>query len=240
LGKSLFALGQFESASNAFARAIAGEPGNAEAAYWLTRVFMALSDNCFAQLTANFPDSWRTHELRAEAFQLKQANQDAIEEYKTAIRLRPDNFELHRSLGELYLGTHANEDAKRELETSLALNPSDARAIYLMGDWYVEQRQPQAGIPYLVRSLRYDPALLEARAALGKAYLRTGQATLAVPELEKALVLDRYGDLHYLLYQAYRDLGKMDRARTVLAQSEELRRRSAAEDQAKIKQAEEE
>jgi tetratricopeptide (TPR) repeat protein len=240
LGKSLFALGQFEKAADAFAAVMAGEPQNAEAAYWLTHAFTVLSDGCFVQLVTNFPDSWRTRQLRAETYHLQQADKDAIEEYKAAVRLRPEDFELHRALGELYLASHALEEAKKELESALTLNPGDARGTYLLGSWYVDQRQPQAAIPYLVRSLRLDPSLLDARAVLGKAYLRTGQAGLAAPELEKAIEMDRYGDLHYLLYQAYRDLGKKNLAQKALAQSQELRKKSAADDRARIKQAEEE
>jgi tetratricopeptide (TPR) repeat protein len=238
LGKSLFALGQFEKAADAFAAALAGEPQNAEAAYWLTHAYTVLSDRCFVQLVTNFPDSWRTHQLRAEIYHLQQADKDAIEEFKAAVRLRPEDFELHRTLGELYLASHALEEARKELESALTLNPGDARGTYLMGSWYVVQRQPQAAIPYLVRSLRLDPSLLEARAVLGKAYLRTGHAALAAPELEKAIEMDRYGDLHYMLYQAYRDLGKKDLAQMALAQSQELRKKSAADDQARIKQTE--
>ena len=121
------------------------------------------------------------------------------------------------------------------MEGALALKPGDARGLYLVGNWYIAERQPQQAIPYLERSLRFDPGLLGARAALGKAYLRTSQAALAAPELKKATALDHYGDLHYLLYEAYRYLGKKDLAQTALAQSQELRQKSLAEDRAKIK-----
>ncbi len=237
LGKAWFALGQHEIAGDAFAAALARNPQNVEASYWLIRTYTALSETCFTQLMADFPDSWRAHQLRAEIFQIQQADKDAIEEYQAAARLRPDDFELHRGLGELYLSTDSFDEAGREIEKALTLNPGDARGLYLMGRWYVAQRQPQQAITYLQRALRYEPGLLEARAALGKAYLRTGQAALAAAELEKAVVLDRYGDVHYLLYEAYRDLGKKDLAKAALARSQELRRKSAADDQAKIKYA---
>jgi tetratricopeptide (TPR) repeat protein len=237
LGKAWFGLGQFENAGDAFAAALAGNPENVEAPYWLIRTYTALSEGCFNQLMADFPDSRRTHQLRAEIFRIQQADKDAIEEYKAAARMRPDNFEVHRALGELYLSSNSLEDAWREFERALTLNPGDARGQLLMGRWYAARRQPQQAIPYLQRALRYEPGLLEAHTVLGKAYLRTGQAPLAVAELEKARVLDRYGDVHYLLYEAYRDIGKKDLAKAALAQSQELRRKSAAEDQAKIKYA---
>jgi tetratricopeptide (TPR) repeat protein len=235
LGKAQLGLGRYEDAAEAFATALAGEKQSPEPTYWLIRSYTALSDGCFQQLMANFPDSWRAHQLRGEGDHLRQADRDAIEEYKAAARLQPDDFEVHRALGELYLSTNSLEEAHEELERALSLNPSDAQGLYLLGGYYVAQRQPQRAIPYLERALRYDPDLLQARASLGRAYLRTGQAALAVPQLEKAVALDRYGDLHYLLYEAYRDMGKQDLARAALAQSQTMRQQSAVDDQAKVK-----
>ncbi len=80
-----------------------------------------------------------------------------------------------------------------------------------------------------------DPSLLEARPVLGKAYLKVGKPDLAVAQLVRSTRIDRYGDLHYLLYQAYRGEGKTELAARALARSEELRRKSATDDQAKIR-----
>ena len=99
---------------------------------------------------------------------------------------------------------------------------------------YVTGREQEKAIPYLQKALRYDANLLQARATLGKAYLRAGRPGAAVSELEKALSLDFYGDLHYLLYQAYRGLGKVELARSALSRSEEMRKNSVARDRDKL------
>jgi tetratricopeptide (TPR) repeat protein len=99
---------------------------------------------------------------------------------------------------------------------------------------YVAGREHEKAIPYLQKALRFDASLLEANATLGKAYLRAGRPEAAVVELEKALSLDLYGDLHYLLYQAYRDLGRAESARAALSRSEEMRRNSVARDRNKL------
>ena len=104
----------------------------------------------------------------------------------------------------------------------------------------VAERQPASGIPYLEAALRYDPTLQEARPVLGKAYLKAGKPGLAVEQLERSTEIDRYGDLHYLLYQAYHEEGKPELAARALARSQELRRKSASDDQAKIRPADEE
>lgn len=67
------------------------------------------------------------------------------------------------------------------------------------------------------------------------AYLKVGKPEAAVEQLQRSSELDRYGDLHYLLYEAYRQEGKAELAAKALARSQALRRKSAADDQAKIR-----
>jgi predicted Zn-dependent protease len=240
LGQAELALGRDEAASGAFAAALAQNKANPEAVYWLSRCYMRLAGACFDQLTSAYPDSWRTHELRAETFGIRQADREAIAEFRIARDLHPDDPEIHEALGDLLLRQSELEAAKAELETALRLNPSAARTLYLLGSLYVSQRKPADAIPYLEAALHYDPTLIEARPVLGKAYLKVGKPDLAASELEQSAEIDRYGDLHYLLYQAYRDGGKPKLAARALARSQELRRKSAAEDQAKIRPADEE
>jgi tetratricopeptide (TPR) repeat protein len=120
------------------------------------------------------------------------------------------------------------------IEKALKLEPSRARTLYLLGQLYVSRREEAKAIPYLKKALQFDANLLEAHATLGKAYLRAGRPDAAVAELEKALSLDFYGDLHYLLAQAYRDSGKAELARAALSQSEEMRKKSVARDRDKL------
>ncbi len=238
LGRSYLALGETEAASNAFAEALQRNRKNPEALYWLNRSYLLLSEDCFNHLTALYPNSWRTHELEAEAFHLKQADQDAVKEFQVAERLNPTNAGIHESLGEIFLNQRKFGEAKTELETALRLAPASARGLYLLGRFYVVQREPAKGIPYLESALRQDPTLLEARPVLGMAYLKVGKPSLAIPQLERSAKIDRYGDLHYQLYEAYRQEGRTRLAAQALSRSQELRRQSAAEDQAKLRSAE--
>lgn len=237
LGKSLVALGKLQDASDVFAASFAQEKGSAQVTYWLVQTYMKLADNSFGQVMDLAPDSWRAHQLQAEACQLREDYKGAIKEYQAAVRLNPENAELHELLGEVYLLDNALAEARPEMEESLRLNPTGARSLYLLGRWYVTNREFPKSVPYLQDALRLEPDLLEARYFLGKAYLRSGQALPAVTELEKASVLDHYGDLHYLLYEAYRKLGKEELAQKALLRSEELRRKAADRDQATLSKA---
>jgi len=234
LGQARLAVGQDEAASDAFAAGLSVDNVNPEIMYWLSFSYLRLADTCFDQLTSMYPDSWRAHELKGEALGIRQAEREASEEFRIAARLHPDDAEIHETLGDLLLRQNQLVQGKAELETALRLNPMAPRSLYLLGSLYVNQREPAEGIPYLEAALRYDPSLTEARPVLGKAYLKVGKPDRAIAQLEQSAAIDRYGDLHYLLYQAYRDDGKPELAAQALARSQELRRKSAADDQAKI------
>ena len=234
LGKTLFALQQYDHAADTLASLLENDKGNVEASYWLARTYQALGGDCYDRLEDDFPQSWRAHQLRAEASSAREAAGDAIQEYQTALRLKPDEAELHEALGEQFLTKKSYDEARAELEKSLQLDSSRARTLCLLGRLYVGTHETEKAVPYLQRALRYQPDLAEASDLLGTAYVRLGQDAQAIPELEKAAPYDFYGDVHYQLYVAYRRLGKPELAGKALARSQELRRTSAAKHQAMV------
>jgi len=72
LGKTRFTLHQYEAAADALAQVQGATNENAEARYWLARIYQALGADTYARLQESFPDSWRTHQLRAEGYALRQ------------------------------------------------------------------------------------------------------------------------------------------------------------------------
>jgi Flp pilus assembly protein TadD len=187
-----------------------------------------------------FPDSWRAHEFAGTSDELRDRDDDAIREFQTAAKSHPNDPELHERLGKLFYAKKSFVQAEEELRKAIDLDPGHAQSLYLLGRVYLERRETGESIPYLQAALQHDPDLLEAHAALGQAYVHSAQPALAVKELQKAASLDKYGDLHYLLYVAYHKLGKEDMARQALARSEELRKHAAALRQARVSEASEE
>jgi tetratricopeptide (TPR) repeat protein len=240
LGKGLLALGQPSRAADTFASVLESDRANLAAIYWLARTYGRLANDSFQQLVGQFPDSWQAHQFQGQAHQLRYAYDDAIQEFELAIHSHPGAPELHEALGRLYYLKKSYSQATEALRQAIQLDPTRAPSLYLLGRTYLDWHQAEESIACLQAALRYDPGLLEARAALGQAYMRSGRAAEAVPELEKAESTDTYGDLHYLLYVAYRKLGKEPLAQKALARSQELRKSSAAHHQEKVAEAEEE
>lgn len=222
------------AASDAFAASLALGGDSPEVIYHLARSYQMLADECFRRMEELAPDSWRTHQMRAEACKLRYDDTQAIREYERAAQMRPDAAELYEELGALYLQHGSPDQARAALAKALKLEPSRARSLYLLGQLYVNDRQEEKAIPYLQKAVRYDANLLEARAILGRAYLHQGKPEAAIAEVEKALSLDFYGDLHYLLYRAYHDLGRTEQARAALHRSAEMRKNSVARDRDKL------
>lgn len=234
LGKAYFTLQQYQEAAEALARAHGDNESTAEGSYWLERTFQALGAEAFTELQSSFPDSWRTHQLRAESFALRRDQDNAIKEYEAALQLAPDNPELHEALGEFYLDNRSDDDARRELQKAAELDPSRTKTLYLLGRLYILDNENEKAVPLLERALQLQPNLNEASGLLGTAFVRMGQFAHAIPKLERAAPLDHYGNIHYELYVAYRKLGQAELASKALARSREIRKSSLEHDQAVV------
>ena len=234
LGKARLTLRQYATAAEALTQVHGTVPEDAEASYWLERTYQALGADTYAQLEASFPDSWRTHQLRAESYALRGSVKDALQEFQAALALRPNEPELHEALGELYVDNNEFESARGELEQTLGIDPSRTHALYLLGRVFVQTKENEKALPYLERALQIQPDLAEANSLLGTAYLRLGQFADAVSRLEKAAPSDHYGDVHYQLSVAYRKLGQTERAKKELLLSQDLRKSHLERDQALI------
>jgi tetratricopeptide (TPR) repeat protein len=234
LGKARLSLRQYGPAADALAQVRGTSPENEEASYWLEQSYQALGAETYAQLEESFPDSWRTHQLRAEGYALRGKFQDAVKEFQVALALRPNEPELHDALGELYLDNNDFDSARAELEQTLAIDPERAHALYLLGRLYVVQKNNEKAVPYLERAVRIQPDLSAANSLLGTAYLRLGQYANAVSRLEKAAPSDHYGNVHYQLFVAYGKLGQPERARKELLLSQDLRKSHLERDQAVV------
>ena len=240
LGRARLALGDEQAAAAAFAEALNRDKANAQSSYWLIRSYERLALTCLDQMVELAPDSWRVHQIQGEYYQSRFDYKKAIEEFQTALRAHPDSAELHEQLGNAYLLDKNVAEGEAEIEKALQIDPTRTRSLYLLGRVYFQNRDMPKSIEYFQEALRFDPSFLPARAGLGRAYMRLGKPASAVPELEKAASTDYYGDLHYLLSMAYRQLGKTDLAAQALAVSQELRKKSAAHHVAAVAAAEEE
>ena len=213
-----------------FRAALAAASGDdPESRYWRARAANELALAAFKQLDV-LPDSAERRSVRATRAQAEERYIDAIAELKAALKLAPDEPALMFALASAY---YAARDFDLAIATSAPLlqaNPNDARLLGLKGNSLLELRRPEEAVPILEQAVARDPRNRGVRLALGRAHLQSGNFSAAIALIEEQLPRDDDGSLHLQLSRAYAGLGQSDKARALLARSDELQR--AARDRA--------
>ncbi len=184
------------------------DPKLVTAHLWLGKSYRDMALLTFDRIVSLQPDSYRAHQLLAEAYEARKQDSKAIAEYRAALEVRPKLPGLHLAIGRIHLKNLRLEEAAAEFQKELEINPFDADANTDLGGIYVNQELPEKAIPLLEQALRVEPSLVEAHRRLGKAYYALGQYEKAESELRQAAQFDEDGSTHYMLARTYRHLGR--------------------------------
>ena len=148
---------------------------------------------------------------------------EAVEAYRTAVKLDPDSTLVRYGLGYLYWKIYQFDDAERELAEVLGRDPKDARAAFTMGDLYLTKGDVQKALPFLRIAAVGYPNEFDTRFALGRALILTGDLRAGVEELRAAVSIDSaIADGHFQLGRAFLKLGLKEEGNIELAKAKEL------------------
>jgi tetratricopeptide (TPR) repeat protein len=166
------------------------------------------------------------HRLKAEIARGQGKHAESVQEWHAALALAPGNVRLEHELAvSLFMAT--DYQAAFEAATKLMkIDPRSAELNFIAGDSLLRLERPEESLPYLRAALAADPKQTAADASLGLALSRLGNHTEAIPHLHKALELDDDGSLHYQLAGAYRAAGQAEKARTTMAEYQEIVKRN--------------
>jgi predicted Zn-dependent protease len=167
------------------------------------------------------------HQFRAETARNQNQHLEAIKEWRAALELSPGNPRLKQ---ELAVSLFMAQDYRAALDESAVLlksKPQSPELNFVVGDSYLRLEEPEKAAPYLKAALAADPKLIAAEASLGLALSRLGKNAEAIPHLEKSLKMDDDGSLHYQLARAYQAVGNSEKARTTMAEYQEILKRKA-------------
>ena len=197
-------------------------PGDPDVLYQLASVYSRLWNQTVSEIVAKSPDSFRVHQIAAEALESQGNHQQAIKEYRRAVESNPKAPHLHYRIGRLLLadGKNADTDTKalESFKQELAVNPQDALTHYEMGEIFRRKRDSVVARTHYQHAIELSAQLVEARVGLGKLYLDEQQPEKALKELEQAVSQDpRNAQAHYTLMLAYRDLGRTEQAQKEFA-----------------------
>lgn len=190
----------------------AGSPRDPSVYYYLGEAYTDLKIATIQRLREANAASYRLHQIVAENYASIHKNNEAIEEYREALKLKPGVPGLQYELARL-LADSAPGEARGLLEAELQADPDHYMAKSLLGQLLAAMRESGKAIPLLESALQGKPSLVDARRALGKALLDAGKAAQALEHLRRVAAENPEDEqVHFLLAQAYRALGKPDEA----------------------------
>jgi predicted CXXCH cytochrome family protein len=164
---------------------------------------------------ARATDEWRAGQLRladtpearydlAILDTSRGAPDQAVAEYRAALRLWPRSYRARHNLGMLLARMGRPDEAAAELETVLASDPVPDSA-FALGLLRAQQGRWPDAIAALERCVAEDPSYPRARYNLALAYAKAGDTTKALDALEQAAAFD---DTHREAVLALIDLAR--------------------------------
>jgi tetratricopeptide (TPR) repeat protein len=189
----------------------------------------------FQQLQSTMGESAALHMLFGRAYLVAKVPQQAIPEFRQAIKLDPKYPRAHGFLGYAYLEHYQEEgypQAREEFEKELKVHPDEYQVQELLGIANVNLRDFPAAEAALLHAARLHPQEASVYLYLGETYAATNRTKQAVDVLEKYVGMvgnppeDKLREVsraYYLLGQNLRRLGQEEEARKALLRSQQIR-----------------
>jgi tetratricopeptide (TPR) repeat protein len=236
LAECQWKIGAFEKSWATSLKARRANPRLEKDLYWEIESLLEISKYGFSRLSHLPSGQGHVHELLAKAYEAREQDGKAVEEYKLALQLSPESVEIRLSLAALQMRSLHYEEAIESFRDALKYSANDRDAHYGLGVAYVQLHQPQAATEHLQKALQLSPNWAEAHASLAQAYRQLDQYREAAAEFEKATTSDRDGSIHLQLYQMYKKVGEEQKARQALEKSIALRQQSRISHEKAIRQ----
>jgi tetratricopeptide (TPR) repeat protein len=189
------------------------DPTNEAVLYTAYRLYSDLAAESLLSLSVVNPNSARMHQAMAHELAKRGNTAEAIENYRTAIKLDPRLPGLHFELADM-LRTLSSPEARQEAETeyksALELNPFDEQSECRLGEIALQRDDLKEANERFSRALQLQPADPEASIGLAKVFMTMDQPQKAEPLLLHALQLDPTSALaHFRLSTIYRQTGRI-------------------------------
>jgi tetratricopeptide (TPR) repeat protein len=229
LARAELAQGKFARAYQELQKALATEPGNIDALYYLAIVSRALSQLEYQRLYTLAPNSARVHLLLAEAALAEDKQTEAETEFQAALKANPRSIEVLMKLGELKRSQSMFDEAINYYAEAERIGPLNYEIAYGLGACYTYMQEHRRAIEYLRKAVAFAPDSAAGRFALGNALFQDAQTEAAIPELKAALGLEpQLKQAYFLLGRAYQKLGRQAEAKIAFGKLDELNRNEAA------------
>jgi tetratricopeptide (TPR) repeat protein len=198
------------------------DPTNVEIIYMAYRIYSDLLDEARLTLTIVGPNTARVHQMMAHELARQGHVDEAIANYREALKVNPNTSGVHFELAEMLNNSSiagGREEAEKEYQAALAVDPHDNKAECKLGDLAALRGDQKAATEHYQRALELQPNDAEAMIGLAKSLMTLNQPEKAMPLLEQAVKLDPTNAVaHFRLSTLYRKMGKGDDATRELAE----------------------
>jgi len=141
--------------------------------------------------------------------------EDAVINYRHALRLNPQFAEAHNNLGHALLDLRQLDAAAASLRRAIELKPCYAEAHDNLGTTLLELGRPNEAVASYHRALEIEAEFTEVHNNLGNALLELGRLDGALASYRRALKINpNFSEAHNNLGNGLRGLGKLQDAET--------------------------
>jgi len=219
IGMAHYGLGEYAEASRCLKDAAAVDTRNlqlrlalAHSCLW-SRQYQCVLDT-YREILDLDPDSAEADMLAGEAEDAMKNYDEAIRQFRAAVKANPKMPEVHFGLGYLLWIQKQYAEAASEFQAELANNPNHVQALVYLGDTEMQLNHPEQAPPLLSKAAGLDPGLELAHLDLGILNADAGRNADALHELKAALKLDPDDmNAHWRLARLYQAMGNKDEAK---------------------------
>ncbi|MCF6148539.1 MAG: tetratricopeptide repeat protein [Candidatus Kuenenia sp.] len=159
------------------------------------------------------PNSARSHVNLGNAYEKRDHNNAAFEEYKKALKIDPNDADLFNNIGIYYNKMYRYEDAIACYKKSIEIYPQHTRAHNNLGVIYTKQRKLDEAIQEFNKAISINHFYPDAHNNLGIAYYRKGFMDQAEQEFRTAVSMEpNHAEAHNDLGILYNDRQQFDNA----------------------------
>ena len=192
-------------------RALVDRPNRRRVVRWGWGLLLGFSVGF--NLLASVERVGEAHNYRGYIFSRAGQTQEAIEQYRQALHLKPDYAEAHNNLGVALEKSGKIQEALGHYEQAVRIGPSDAEAQNNLGAALEKVGRIQEAIGHYQEAVRLKPDYTEAHYNLGVALQNAGWVQEAIGHYEQALRLNPdYAEAHNNLGVALMAQGKLPEA----------------------------
>ena len=225
LARVEFAQAEFPQAFDDLRKALAADPKNVDALYYMSLTARELSQRESQKLFSLAPDSDLVHRLLGEAAITADNKNEAEEEFQKALKANPRSVEVLTELADLERSQLKFDEAISYYMQAEQLEPLNYEIAYGLGVCYTYTEDYPRAIEWHQKAVALAPDSAEGRFALGKAFFKNDQFAVAIPELKASLQMEPGMKQAFLLLgRAYSKLGRPEEAKAAFQKFDKLNR----------------